>query len=56
MDDELNGNIINSLDEEQQQELLLAYNESFDEANLISHMEIKLQHEKWLSDLWMSNK
>ncbi len=36
------------LTDEQKKELLLAYDESFDENNLISHEQVKLQHEKWL--------
>lgn len=42
------GHLWNALSEEQKKELLLAYDESFDEANLISHEEVKIQHEKWL--------
>lgn len=38
----------NSLNENQQGELLLAYDESFDKANLISHELVKKQHEQWL--------
>ncbi len=38
----------NSLSDEQQKELLVAYEESFDETNLLSHEEVKLQYEKWL--------
>ena len=48
MDNNLNGNILNSLTDEQQKALLLAYDESFDEDNLLSHEQVKLQHEKWL--------
>ena len=48
MDNEVNGKIFDSLNENQKEELLLAYEESFDDNNLLSHEEIKLQHEKWL--------
>jgi hypothetical protein len=48
MDNDLSGSILDSLNEEQQRELLLAYEESFDEASLLNHIEVKLQHEKWL--------
>jgi len=43
-----NGQLWNSLTEEQKREVLLAYEESFDSANLIPHEEIKKSHEKWL--------
>ena len=33
---------------QQKEELLKAYRESFDGDNLLSHEQIKLQHEKWL--------
>ncbi len=38
----------NELSEEQQEELLLAYDESFDKKNLITHEEVRKQYEKWL--------
>ncbi len=40
--------LLNSLSEEQQNELFVAYEESFDESNLMSHDQVKLQYEKWL--------
>jgi hypothetical protein len=43
-----NGHLWNSLGEDQQKELLAAYEESFDEQNLLSHEAVKGQHEKWL--------
>ena len=46
--DEQNGHLWNSLSEGQQQELLAAYGESFDQDNLLSHETVKFQHEKWL--------
>jgi hypothetical protein len=42
------GNLFNSLSEEQKRELLLSYEESFDEENLLDHETVKLQHAKWL--------
>lgn len=42
------GQLWNNLTEEQKAELLVAYDESFDPQNLISHEEVKKQHEKWL--------
>lgn len=51
MDDNLSGHLINSLSPEQKAELMIAYDESFDENNLLSHEAIKAQHEKWLSEL-----
>ncbi|MGB3077444.1 MAG: hypothetical protein WBB31_00080 [Saprospiraceae bacterium] len=38
----------NELSKEQQEELLIAYEESFDKENLIPHQEVRKQHEKWL--------
>jgi hypothetical protein len=51
MDDNSSGHLINSLSSEQGTELLIAYYESFDENNLLSHEAVKAQHEKWLSEL-----
>jgi len=51
MDDNLSGHLINSLSPEQKAELMIAYDESFDENNLLSHEAIKAQHEEWLSEL-----
>jgi len=42
------GKLWNMLNDSQQNELLLAYDESFDPTNLISHEEVKKQDEKWL--------
>ena len=42
------GMLWKSLNEEQKKELLIAYDESFDESNLLSHEQVKFQHEKWL--------
>jgi hypothetical protein len=42
------GDLWNKLNQEQQQDLLLAYDESFDPANLISHELVKEQHKEWL--------
>ena len=51
MNDTLNGNLFNSLSEVQKAELLISYEESFDESNLLSHKQVKLQHKKWLDSL-----
>ena len=48
LSDNQNGQIWNTLTEEQQQEVLLSYDESFDEKNLISHEQVKKDLEKWL--------
>lgn len=42
------GRLWDSLNSEQKDELLLSYEESFDPKNLISHEEVKGQHDKWL--------
>lgn len=42
------GALWNTLNTEEKKELLVAYDESFDEKNLLSHEQVKLQHEKWL--------
>jgi hypothetical protein len=42
------GNLWSNLSETEKQELLSSYDESFDENNLISHEQVKQQHEKWL--------
>lgn len=42
------GQLWSGLTEEQKKELLIAYDESFDTQNLISHDEVKKQHERWL--------
>lgn len=39
----------NQLIDDEKEELLTAYNESFDDDNLLSHNEVKSQHTKWLS-------
>ena len=42
------GTLWSALNEEEKKELLIAYDESFDEKNLLTHEQVKLQHEKWL--------
>jgi hypothetical protein len=42
------GNLWKNLSETEKQELLLAYDESFEEKNLLSHEQMKQQHDKWL--------
>jgi len=51
MNDPLYGNLFNSLPEEQKAELIISYEESFDENNLLSHQLVKLQHKKWFDAL-----
>lgn len=48
LQDNQSGKLWDSLSTTQQHELLLAYDESFDKANLISHDAVKKQHDKWL--------
>jgi hypothetical protein len=48
MNNNSDGVLWNALNEEEKKELLIAYDESFDEKNLLSHEQVKLQHEKWL--------
>lgn len=38
----------NKLTDEQRRELMLSYQESFDEKNLIPHEEVKKEYAKWL--------
>lgn len=42
------GALWNALSEGQKEELLIAYDESFDSNNLANHEQVKLQHKKWL--------
>jgi hypothetical protein len=48
INDDQNGHLWNSLTEEEKKNLLVAYEESFDSNNLLSHEGVKQQHEKWL--------
>jgi len=43
-----NGALWINLSEREKEELLTAYDESFDKNNLISHEQVKQQHAKWL--------
>ena len=43
-----NGRLWNNLREDEKKELLMAYDESFDSNNLLSHEEVKRQHVQWL--------
>ena len=52
LSDNQSGQLWNMLTNEQKEELLLAYDESFDPANLVSHEDVKMQHEKWLKREW----
>ena len=49
IDNNTNGSLWNTLSETEKGELLVAYKESFDGANLLSHEEVKLSHSKWLN-------
>jgi len=42
------GDLWDGLSLEEREELLLSYDESFDPKNLLSHEDVKKQHEKWL--------
>lgn len=42
------GELWNALNSEEQEELLISYDESFDSNNLINHNQIRKQHAKWL--------
>ena len=42
------GKLWNTLSEEEQQELLMAFDESNDDKNLLGQNEIKAKHKKWL--------
>jgi hypothetical protein len=42
------GELWDSLSPDEKDELLLSYEESLDPDNLISHEEVKKQHDKWL--------
>jgi len=48
INNEQNGHLWNSLTEDQKADLLTSYEESFDSGNLLSHEQVKLQHDKWL--------
>jgi len=42
------GELYNSLSEEQKNELILSYHESFDANNLLDHEEVKSKYSNWL--------
>lgn len=48
INDDKNGQLWNGLNDEEKNDILVAYEESFDSDNLVSHDQIKKQHEKWL--------
>jgi hypothetical protein len=48
LNDNQNGELWNKLTDEQKQDLLLSYEESFDPANMVSHEQVKESHKKWL--------
>jgi hypothetical protein len=41
------GKLYNDLSESEKEELRISYEESFDAKNLVSHEDVKKQHEKW---------
>ena len=43
-----NGQLFQSLSKLQKEELNLAYQQSFDDSNLISHESVREDHSKWL--------
>lgn len=45
------GRLSDSLTSEEKNELLLSYEESFDPRNLVSHEDVKGQHDKWLKKI-----
>jgi hypothetical protein len=47
---ENDGGIWDKLTPEQQQQVLVSYEESFDEKNLISHEEVMKKYAKWLEE------
>lgn len=48
--DRKTGSLWDSLSDNERQDVLLSYHESFDNENLISHNEVKDQHKKWLEE------
>jgi len=46
--DNKEGELISCLTKEEYEELIISYQESKDESNLISHDEMKNKHSKWL--------
>lgn len=43
------GKLWSELSIEEREELILSYEESFNQENLLSHDEVKKQHSKWLN-------
>jgi hypothetical protein len=43
------GKLWSELTIEEREELILSYEESFNQENLLSHDEVKKQHSKWLN-------
>ena len=48
LDKHQTGELWESLTAEEKEELLLSYEESFDPKELITHDQVKKQHDKWL--------
>jgi len=43
-----NGHLWDNLTTDEKKELLIAYDESLDDNNLLTHEQVKLQHSEWL--------
>ncbi|HNP08552.1 MAG TPA: hypothetical protein PKN99_13045 [Cyclobacteriaceae bacterium] len=48
LNDNHTGELWDGLSSAEKEELLLSYEESFEPNNLLSHEEVKKQHNKWL--------
>ena len=48
LNDHQTGKLWDSLKSEEKEELLLSYEESLNPKNLVSHNDVKKQHDKWL--------
>ncbi|GAB3935639.1 hypothetical protein [Mucilaginibacter myungsuensis] len=48
LNDEQNGEAWHKLTDEQKQDLIISYEESFDPANMVSHAQVKASHKEWL--------
>jgi len=49
LNNNVEGKLWNNLSNDEKQELLLSYEESFDANNLISHESVKQRYNKWLN-------
>jgi hypothetical protein len=48
INDGQNGHLWNDLSEVEKEELLVAYEESFNPNNLLTNEQVKLEHKQWL--------